>query len=299
MQTKSNKATALRHILLGGSESHSKQWLIFLNIILIIILLAAITPAYAQPMEDKFKISLGGYVLTRYKSSMSLTEKNAGVGVSFSPQDTLGLETKNTAVFRLDGHFRFNKRNALTFSWYKISRDGHRIIEQNIDWVDENGNPINIPVGARVDTSLDYDIYKLSYLWSFYSSDKVDLVIGAGFHTTRIAVGVTSDTTSTGIQAKSVKSTVPLPVLSFGLTYRVTPKFKWYLKSESLSLAFGDWDGTYSDNTAGMEYKLFRHLGLGLGIGNNSLNLTVEGNDYRFDFNNRITGILAYVSGEF
>ena len=48
-----------------------------------------------------------------------------------------------------------------------------------------------------------------------------------------------------------------------------------------------------------MEYHAFDHVGFGLGLGNNSLKLTEKTNDYRFDFDNRITGLLLYVAGYF
>jgi len=300
MQIKSKKAAARIQFLSDSRNSHSKHSLMLTTVLFpLIALLAALNPAHAKTMDDRFQISLGGYELTRYESSMSLTDKNTGVGVSISPDDSLGIETENTTVLRIDGHFRFNRRHALTYSWYSIRRSGYRTLTREVNWVDENGDPITIPVGATISTSLNYDIYKLGYLWSFYTSEKVDLAAGAGLHTTRIAVGITTDTTSSGIDAKSVKSTVPLPVLSFGLTYRLTPKFRWYMKTEAFTLSIGEWDGIYSDQTLGLEYKPFKNFGVGAGFGSNALNLTVETNDSRFKFANRISGLLLYVVGSF
>ena len=234
------------------------------NIFLLpIMLLATTNLAHAgEAVPDKFKIALGGYTLVRYDSAMSLTDPDLGAGISISPEDTLGLETTQT-VLRLTGHYRFTKKHALTYSWYSISTDGNKSLEEEFDWLDENGDTITIPVGARVDTSLDYDIFKVGYLWSFHHTDKVELSAGAGLHLTRIAVGMNAETTSSGINTQDVSTSVPLPVVSFNLSYNVTPKFSWGLRAEAFALKFDEWDGIYTDAQLGMEYRAFKNVGLG------------------------------------
>ena len=250
---------------------------------------------YAKDKDlQRFRIAVGGYTLARNEASISLTESNYGAGAAIDPETTLGINTEQT-VFKLDGFFRFYRHHALTYSWYRIASDGNKVVDEQIDWVDENGDAITIPVGAQVNTVLDYDIFKVGYLWSFYLTDKVDLSAGVGLHTTRLKVGLEAETTSSGISAKDVALTVPLPVLSFGLIYKVTPKFNWYLKSEVFSLKYNDWDGNYVDNTLGMEFLVSKNVGLGIGLGNNSLKISEDTADYKFTFENRITGIDLYV----
>jgi hypothetical protein len=252
----------------------------------------------SEAVDNKFRIAFGGYNVVRYDSTMSLTDENLGAGVSINPVDAFGLKTKQS-VFRLDGHYRFNNAHALTYSIYSIRASGNKVLEDEFDWLDEDGNTITIPVGANIDTSLNYDIFKVGYLWSFHHTDKVELAAGAGLHLTRIKIGLDAGGAYIGNETRDVKTTVPLPVLSFGLTYLLTPKFQWYLKSEFFALKFDEWDGLYTDTTIGMEYHAFDHVGFGLGLGSNSLKLTEKTNDYRFDFDNRITGLLLYVAGYF
>ena len=248
-----------------------------------------------ETIEDKFKIAVGGYSVFRYDSTFSLTDKNLGAGVSINPEDALDLSTEQTVV-RLDGYYRINEKHAITYSWFKISSFGNKSLEEEIDWVDENGDPVTIPVGARIDTSLDYDIYKIGYLWSFYHNEKVELAAGVGLHITRISIGLSAEATSSGVNARDVSTTVPLPVLSSSLTYHVGPKFQWYLKSEMFSLSYDEWNGIYADNSVVMEYRAFKHVGFGLGLGSNTLKVIEETNDYKFTYDNRITGALFYVA---
>ena len=261
--------------------------------------MAVINYAYAEEViTDKFRISLGGFAVTRYDSIMSLTEPNFGAGISISPEDTLGLNTEQS-VLRLDGYYRFTKTHALTYSWYSISSDGNKTIEEEFDWLDENGDPITIEAGAIVDTTLDYDIFKLAYLWSFHHTDKIAMSAGVGLHMTRIAIGLRSDTTSSGVEASDVDATLPLPVVSFSIVYHVTPKFSWHFKQEFFALHYDKWDGTYTDSTLGMEYRFFENIGLGISLASNSLKLTEKEDDYKFNYDNRITGVLINVAAYF
>jgi hypothetical protein len=262
-----------------------------INIFMALILLACFSAVVAEDkVPDKFKIALGGYSVIRYDSAMSLTERNLGAGISISPEDTLGIDNKQT-VLRLDGYYRFSKEHALSYSWYSISSKGIKTIDKEFEWLDSNGDLITVPIGAEVDTDFEYDIYKIGYLWSFYHTNKVELVAGAGLHMTRISVALRSDTTSSGVDTKDVTTSVPLPVLSFGLSYKVTPKLHWFIRAEAFALAFEDWDGLYTDSNLGLEYRIFKNVGLGVGVGSNSLNVTENTNDYKFSFDNRITGV--------
>ena len=270
----------------------------YLIVFYLLLFLATNYAQASEAAEDKFRIALGGYSVVRYDSTMSLTDETLGAGASINPVDAFALDAKQT-VFRLDGHYRFNGVHALTYSIYSIKASGNKILEEEFNWLDDDGNTITIPVGANINTSLDYDIYKVGYLWSFHHTDKVELAVGAGLHITRIAIGLDAGGIYTGNETRDIKTTMPMPVFSFSLAYHITPKFQWYLKPEFFVLKFDEWDGIYTDISLGMEYRAFDHVGLGLGLGSNSLNLTVKTSDYTFNYDNRVSGLVFYVAGYF
>ena len=261
--------------------------------------MATFNQAYAEDaVPDKFKIALGAYAVLRYDTLLSLTEPNLGAGVAINPDVALGLNAEQS-VLRLEGYYRFNNKHGLSYSWYSIGSEGGKSLEEEIDWIDENGNPITIPIGASVGTVLDYDIYKVGYLWSFHHTDKVEMVFGAGLHMTRIEVELSAEYTGSTVSTADVSTTVPLPVVSFGVGYNVTPKFSWHIKTELFALKFDDWDGVYTDSSLGMEYRVFKHVGLGIGLASNSLRVTENADDYKFYYDNRITGLIFDVAAYF
>jgi hypothetical protein len=260
-------------------------------------ILLGFSDVHAQDV-DKFKFSAGVFSVFKHDSTMSLTSASVGLGVSFSPEDSLGWKGEQS-VLRLDGRYRFTDKHSLSMSWYSISSDGERSIQKDIEWLGRDGNVITIPVGASVNSSLDYDIVKLAYLWSFYHSDKVELSVGAGIHLTDIGVKLEASVTDNGVSASNADMLAPLPVVSFRLGYSVTSKLSWFLQTELFAISVGDWDGTYSDLQLGIEYQLLQNMGVGIGLGSNALKLLEETDKSRFDYDNRISGINLFISANF
>ncbi len=270
------------------------------TLLLVVSLLVMTSPVRAEePLPDKFKFAFGGYALARFDSTVSLTEPNLGAGITINPQDTLGLEVDNQ-VLRIDGHYRFNAKHALTYSWYSINTEGTKSIEQEFEWVDEDGNTITIPFGAQVVSNLDYDIFKVGYLWSFHHTDKVEMGVGAGLHITRLGLSLNASTTTpptSGLEA--VDTTVPLPVISFVLSYHINPQWHWYLKTEAFALKFDKWAGSYRDSTLAIEYRGWRNVALGAGLSSNALEIEEEDPKAELSFTNNISGALLYVATYF
>ncbi len=252
-----------------------------------------------ETVSDKFSFAIGGYALSRYESSISMTDPDLGAGISIDPQDALGISVDNS-VLRIEGYYRFHPKHALTYSWYSINSTGNKTIDKQLEWVSPGGTPVTIPLGAQVTSSLDFDVFKVGYLWSFHHTNKVELGVGAGLHITRLTVGLDANITVPPNQfLRNVNTTVPLPVVSLVLKYNVTPRFHWYLKTEAFAIKFENWVGSYRDATLGMEYRVWKHLALGAGLSSNSLELAENDAEYRLRFDNSITGGLLYLATYF
>jgi len=263
----------------------------------VLVGLMGFTGASAEE-PDKFRLSAGVFDVFLYDSTISLTDTKAGIGVSLNPERTLGWDGEQS-VLRMDARYRFNDRHGLAISWYKIGTHAKRSLDEEIDWVDINGDEITIPINASVSSSLDYEIAKVAYMWSFHHSDKVELSLGAGLHLASIDIRLAASATSSGESASRAETFVPLPVAAFRLAYNVTPKLSWHLQSELFALRAGDLYGTYTDFQADLEYRWLENLAIGFGLGSNSLKVIDEGKRERLDFDNRITGLHLFLAGYF
>jgi len=95
----------------------------------IILVGSCLLPCHSALADDvstdfnRVKLSMGSYIVSRADSTISLNERDLGVGVTIDPQETLGTDLEQS-VFRIDGAYRFNPRHSVQFSWYKISNKG-------------------------------------------------------------------------------------------------------------------------------------------------------------------------------
>lgn len=256
-------------------------------------LLLPVSNVYAEQREYKNHISFGGFFISNYESELGLTETNSGVGAKVDTRQALSMNNEES-VFRFDGSYRFTDNQSLIYSWYSIKSTGNRTIETEIPW-----EPESIPAGAKVESTISTDIYKVGYLWSFYNNDKVELGVGAGLHITQLRVELGAEYTGVEWQTESVNTTVPLPVVMFSLSYNITPDLKLNYLSQIFALEFEGIAGTYSDQTLNLEYRFWKNIALGLGINGTSFSLQEEKDDMILSYNRRLTGGLLFISGYF
>ncbi len=133
----------------------------------------------------------------------------------------------------------------------------------------------------------------------------MELFTNAGLHYSSFAVDVEVNSTVSGASsqtnasARNVDSDIPLPVVGLGVRYNITEQWSWYLRTEFFALEFDDWRGIYSDAMFGVEYAPFNHFGVAVGLGSNTLDVVEDADDYRFSYNNRITGITVQLTTMF
>jgi len=240
----------------------TRLYLLALSIILLVfsagVVLAKDEPAEEEQPWSRYKVSVGGF-LNAVDSRVMLGAE--GVGVSIDIEEVLGLDA-GTTVFRLDGFWRYtqNRRHRLDLGWFAIHRGGEHIIDRNIDI----GDTLYLK-GTRLNASLDIDIFKGSYSYSFFQDDRIDMAVSAGFFVMPVGIelSATRETTRSG---SSADITAPLPVLGFRTDTALTPK--WYLRGgfEVFYIEIGDFKGAITDLIGSIEYNPYRNLGFGLGF---------------------------------
>lgn len=253
----------------------------------------------APPMDDRFYLAAGSYHVFNADSTLSLVSRNAGAGAAIRPNDTLGLDLENT-VLKVKGRYRFTPKSQLVLSWYELDANATRNLESDVEWVDRQGNPTTIAAGSKVESGLEYDIAKASYYWSFYHNDKVELMAGAGLHVSRFAIDLDVLTDPSGTLSASgtrnAAQTIPLPTVGFGLHYQVNPKLRWFMQAEGFYLEYDTWKGLFTDLEVGLEYNVWKQLGVGVGLASDSLTVTESDPDYRFRYDNTLSGAHFFLS---
>ncbi|MDO3385367.1 DUF481 domain-containing protein [Gilvimarinus sp. SDUM040013] len=252
----------------------------------------------AGATDYKNELWVGAYLVDRFEGTMSVAERESGFGAAVRLNDTLDME-EDSSILKIDGRFHFNQNHSLTYSVYRIGSQGSVELNRDINWVNTAGDEITIPVGAQVDSDLTYTTAQIGYLWSFYKTDKVELNAGGGLHISQIEFAINGEGIYTGAQAEKIETTLPLPVASIGFRYNITENWRWFYNLSAFALSFDNLSGVYTDNRLGMDYFFTPNIGVGAGIGTNTIRLREDTANYKLEFENRMTGAFVQLVARF
>ena len=224
---------------------------------------------------EKFSVSAGVF-MTTVNSTFRI---GTGIGVDVDVEEALDLDSTNT-VFRTDALWRFtqNRRHRLDFTWFSFRRGGHRRLLEDIAIEDGDGNTVIIESGTTVDAFFDLDIYELTYSYSFFQDERIDLAAGIGVYVMPIDFGIKVS----GLldEDESEKFTAPLPVLGLRMDVALTPR--WFIRTgaQVFYVEIDSFKGSILEFRTAVEYNPWRHVGIGLGIDTLGIRMEADGEDW-------------------
>ncbi len=272
------------------------------NHLLIIILLMFSVSVIAQDtlnediekdlkfIKGRYSFNLGGFIVD-LNSDISISSEKIGAGIIINLEDILGLQASNTV---LRGGFKYvfskNKKHSIAAGYFSFLRKAEKALRYEIEF-----GGFVYPIGTKVNSRFDMQIYKAVYGYSFFKDNRIDLGISAGFYVMPISFELKAFSFNT----QRADFVAPLPLIGLYSSFAITPKF--YLK-QHLELLYFDafkMKGSISDLYFGVEYKPLKHLGLGLAANSFRVNISIfEKKDTFFDFQGSVktgyTGVIFY-----
>jgi hypothetical protein len=223
-------------------------------------------PALAEVSEQeqlpgKLMIRGGWAYVFDANTTVAFPGQVTGVGTSIDFAKTLGGDTSTDAL-RIEALYRFNERHSLGFSWYRIGLAGQKSLNEQIQIEDQTIN-----VGASVSTSLNLNLYRLLYNYSFYRNEKVELAVSPGLYMANTKFMLSAQGTINGTAGASTtideQLTLPLPSIGGVVNYNITPRLQSQIRGDFFYLHVGDFEGSMFEFYAGLEYRLFKNFALG------------------------------------
>ena len=212
--------------------------------------------------------------------------------------DDLGL--KDDAVSPAVGAIInfWGRRLTLRLDYFGYHDDANATADFEFDF-----GGIDFPVGARLDSNLDLDLYVANLSYNFYRSDRARFGVGLGIHAADIDIGI-SGTVRVGntvidLGTGDADVLAPLPNLYVTGAYAFTDTFLLRYGGGGLSLKYGDWDGTMLFANAFLEYWPFKYAGLGAGFRYLGVNVTYDGSSREEEYDFALPGPLFYVTAGF
>jgi len=243
---------------------------------------------YSPNIYRKFGISGGVAAYDKFTTSMSVSGDVAGAMVDF--EDLLGID-ESTTIARFDGHYSFNRRHRVDFSYYDIRRNGTRSIDEDIEFGD-----VVIPAGS-VDSFFNTQIFKLAYRYNFVADTRT--VIGASFgaHVMGIDAGISNDSFAV---EETFRVAAPLPLIGMHGSYALSDTWSLNASIEFLQFDIDAYRGFISDSRLTIEHDTFEHFGWGLGFNGFKIDGNIEGDgDLEADLEYGYQGLMLYLRGYF
>jgi hypothetical protein len=225
------------------------------------------------PPWDRAALSLGGNVAT-LNSSVSFGI-NGAAGLSVTPEELLGLDS-SLFVFGAGAFYRLGeaKRHQISLSYVGYHRSGSTTLTDQI----QIGDNILLP-GTQLSTVFNFDIIRATYTYAVFQDDRVRIGLGLGFYIAPININVKVTSSDQTLEGGSMQTTLPLPVLALGGELRLTPKFSLLADVNAMYLSIDNFQGGILDTTLAMEYRLWKHFGLGLAVNAMAINVEAQGSD--------------------
>lgn len=254
-------------------------------------LLQADAPAKpeARPWRD-VEIRLGGY-LAAIDSRFDV-ESGSGVGASVDAEDLLGLDNSVLSL-RLEASVALAQRHRLYLDIFDVSRSSSETLGRDITF-----DGTTYATGTTVDSRMGLQVFNLTYGYSLFQDDRVDLAVTFGIHGLRTAIKL--DSSSTGAQEEE-RFFLPIPLPGFRFDVALTPKLWLRQRAEFLWLGVNNYQGLMTDVSLGVEYALFDHVALGVGYNSVRMKLRMENDsfpavDFAGEFDFQFSGLQFYLN---
>ena len=206
----------------------------------------------------------------------------------------LGLdETKISPV--LGGTINFGRRLTLRLDYFGYHDKGKRTADYEFEFDD-----ITYPVGARLDSNIDIDLYVANLSYNFIRTKRAKFGVGLGVHVADIDLKVSGKVYAGNVKSETgigdEELLAPLPNIYVMAAYSFTDSLLVRAGGGGMSLNYGDWDGSLYFVSAFVEYWPVRYAGLGAGYRYISIDVEYEPGHKKETYDVELPGPVFYVT---
>ncbi|MBT8331926.1 MAG: hypothetical protein KJP06_06305 [Deltaproteobacteria bacterium] len=245
---------------------------------------------FRSPLDNRFSVWGGAEFYNANGEFSSTKEGRPDIDLEL---DDLDLEDKDVnAIF--GAIINFGKRFTTRLDYF-----GYHNSSKTDAKFDFNFDDIIVPVGARIDSSLDMDFYVVNFAYNFISTRRARIGLGVGVHAVdmdlEIAAKVTAGDKEKFVGEGHASLLAPLPNIYLGGAYAFTEKFLARFGGGWMSLSSGDFDGRLLAADVQLEYWPFKNAGLGAGYRYTTIDVDYDDGAKEEKYNLTIPGPLLYV----
>ncbi len=190
--------------------------------------------------------------------------------------------------------FIFGKRWNLRLDYFGFHDDSKKTAEFDFEFED-----LIVPVGARMDSSLDLDVYAANLAYNFVYSERARFGVGVGVHAVDIDLEISAKVTVAGEEIPLGEGDedflAPVPNLYAYGAYAFTERLVLKYGGGWLSSSYGDYDGSFVFANASLEYWPFQYAGFGAGYRYFAADIEYDPGSKTEKYDVKLPGLVLYV----
>jgi hypothetical protein len=249
-----------------------------------LVLLASLAHAdgdYMSPTDDRVRVTLGAM----HVSSKTTLRVDSSTGVQGTPVDgenQFGLDPSDFEP-RFQVMVRAGERNRIWLDYFTLDRTGSAVVAEPIVFRD-----VVLQPGDPLQSELDLRLLTLTYGYSFWHSEKVELAATLGVSAVQIAATAKVQTDAVHLD-QSENEAGPFATPGIAATWVVSKRFYLDGRVQYLSLHIKDLDGSLGTAELDALYRFRPNVSFGLGYTEVKVHLaSVKTDDSGlFDFNTK------------
>ncbi|HEB98320.1 MAG TPA: hypothetical protein ENJ05_02310 [Thiotrichales bacterium] len=243
-------------------------------------------------MHKRFTVILGGqWVSGNTQVNFYDAGGNLLNGIDIDFEDQFNLANRLTTPF-FEATFRFNPKHRLDLTYFNVTRDGTKRVTIDINLPDEP--PITL--GTQVNSFFNTEVFRLAYGYSFVNDGHNEFGLLLGAHVTNISMGIR---TANGVVDYTEKGAVPLPTIGVHGNYTFVPRLRGRGWMQLFAIEVGDYSGSLTNISLGLEYDLGNTFSLGAGYNYYGFDIKATDGDLSGTFAYSVSGPGLYLQARF
>jgi hypothetical protein len=212
---------------------------------------------YVSPTDDKVRITLGAMHVS---SSTTLRADSTAqtAGTVLNGEDQFGLDSSDWEP-KFQAMVRVATRHRISFDYFTLDRSGSVVVDKPITFRDVTFQPDD-----PLQTKLSLRTLGITYEYSFWHSEKLELAATLGVHATEIAARAEVQTQTRHI-IQTDNQAGPVPTVGIDATWAISKRFYVDGRVQYLSVHVNNLDGSLGFYTFDALYRYRPNVSIGLG----------------------------------
>jgi hypothetical protein len=240
-----------------------------------------------SPITDRFYVE-GIYFAPHVNTQIRIDPHNAApgvVGTSLNAERDLGLDSRLNQG-RMELMFRLRERNKLRVDFLEVNRSATHQLAQAIDFGDQHFAP-----NSLVSSFIDWRIFGLTYTYSLYRSDRLEIGTGVGVYL--LEAEARADVNATQ-QRQDVSGAGAFPTIPLDFAWRISRRWAVTARAQYLHAAVHNFDGWLADVHEDVQYRWKPNFAVGVGYSSIRAKLDLNTGNFPGGFSFSVGGPEAF-----